>query len=580
MQDRRNHEKVIAVVLDGINSSFSKDLIKSMMKSIPEKKNIKLAVISGKYTEDSNRKLVAGKYNAVYNAVYKLGEICRFDGIIVHIGSMDENIKNSLNTSYMNRSPAIPVVFIASEIEGQTTVNYDNEKGISEAVDYLININGFTRICMLGGREDNKDAFMRKEIFIKCLRRNGVNFSDENYEVTDMSVECENEAKALLDRNPDVQAVFCVNDAVARGLYRVMEERNLIPGEDILVFGFDNTKAASEMSPSLTSIGADRYTLGDKAMELMLRKLNGEKVESALVSTRLYGRDSFYYEMYDYTLREMTNIQPEFISNMFRDCFYRYNKSPSDRESVDLERLFYEIISLMLKAMKRKYISAEEYDEIVKMINKFFEKGAMKYTDAKKLLESMNRLRKAMNDAQPSSAVNAMINSLFLIMKDNAIAALSYKNTQEKKRLIFEREMLLGFLVDRTYDESGNYDEILMNMDKLIMDNGAFYMFEKPFKYDYKNHADLPDEIKLKCVVRDGEVYIVPVERQLCMTRDIFIRDEMTMKGRGFIVFPVFYKDIIYGFLMCEAINDVYERGEFIAIQLGRTLYLNDMNKL
>ena len=54
----------------------------------------------------------------------------------------------------------------------------------------------------------------------------------------------------------------------------------------------------------------------------------------------------------------------------------------------------------------------------------------------------------------------------------------------------------------------------------------------------------------------------------------------MTMKGRGFIVFPVFYKDIIYGFLMCEAINDVYERGEFIAIQLGRTLYLNDMNKL
>ena len=141
-----------------------------------------------------------------------------------------------------------------------------------------------------------------------------MNFSDENYEVTNMSVECENEAKALLDRNPDVQAMFCVNDAVARGLYRVMEEREIsIPGEDILVFGFDNTEAASEMSPSLSSVGADECTLGDKAMELMLRKLNGENVESALVSTRLYGRDSFYYEMYDYTVGEMINIEPAFI---------------------------------------------------------------------------------------------------------------------------------------------------------------------------------------------------------------------------------------------------------------------------
>ena len=68
----------------------------------------------------------------------------------------------------------------------------------------------------------------------------------------------------------------------------------------------------------------------------------------------------------------------------------------------------------------------------------------------------------------------------------------------------------------------------------------------------------------------------------LCRKKDsfavqkiFFVRDETSMKCRGFIVLPVFYKDIIYGFLMCEAIDDIYERGEFIALQLGKTFYIN-----
>ena len=578
MQDRRKHEKVIAVVLDDISSSFAKDMVKSMMKIIPEKRNINIVVLSGKYIGEDNLNNII-EYRSVYNSVFRLGEQCEFDGLIVHIGGMDKKTKNLLSEKFIGGRGNIPVVFIASDIEGETTVNYDNERGISEAVEYLVNVNGFTRICMLGGRDDNKDAFSRKQIFLKCLRENNVFFSDTDYEVTDMSAECTAEAAALLDRNPDVQAVFCVNDAVARGLYRVMESRNLVPGKDILVFGFDNTSAASEMTPPLSSVGSYECTLGEKAMELMLRKLDGERVESALVSTRLYGRDSFYYEMYDYTVKEMVNIKPAFIYRMFRDCFYRYRKSPNDRESVDLERLFYEFISLMLKAMQRKYMSLDEYNEIIRMVNKFFEKGAMKYTDEKRLLERMDRLRTSMNNAQKSPAVNAVINSIFLKIKDNAISSLAENSIQEKKHLLYEREQLLEFLIDRTFDKSGDYESIFMNINKLGMDNAALYMFDGPLDYDYENNAYLPDKINLKCVVRNGEVYLISKERQPCFTKDIFVRGEMSMKCRGYVVLPVFYRHTIYGFLVGEAIRDIYERGEFIAIQLGKTFYINNMGK-
>ena len=54
-----------------------------------------------------------------------------------------------------------------------------------------------------------------------------------------------------------------------------------------------------------------------------------------------------------------------------------------------------------------------------------------------------------MNNIKSSSAVNAMINSLFLEMKDNAITALSEERIQYKKRLVYQRENSSDFLVDK-----------------------------------------------------------------------------------------------------------------------------------
>ena len=75
-------------------------------------------------------------------------------------------------------------------------------------------------------------------ILMHVPESNNISFSDKNYQKTDMSNDSEAEAEQLLKGNPDVQAIFCVNDAVAKGLYAAMKKRELIPGKDIFVFGF------------------------------------------------------------------------------------------------------------------------------------------------------------------------------------------------------------------------------------------------------------------------------------------------------------------------------------------------------
>ena len=54
--------------------------------------------------------------------------------------------------------------------------------------------------------------------------------------------------------------------AAAKALYIVMQERGLVPGKDIMVFGFDNTRMSSELTPTLSSIGASEATLGQAAV--------------------------------------------------------------------------------------------------------------------------------------------------------------------------------------------------------------------------------------------------------------------------------------------------------------------------
>lgn len=404
---RNEQKKIIGLILENIFTDFSKELIQSVADALPAQKNFRLVVLAGKYdgleiSADENRHA----YLTVYNSVFQLDSICRFDGLIIHLGSMTPEKKRRIQADYLEKNRNIPRVFIASDIEGETVVNYDNESGIREAVNYLVNINEFSRFCMLGGRDDNIDACARKNIFIQCLKEHHLSFSEQNYQKTDMSDQCGAEAEKLLENNPDAQAVFCVNDSVAKSLYSVMDRKKLIPGKDILVFGFDNTHLSGEMIPSLSSIGTDRSTLGKKALEVLFRKMNGEDVQSVLIPTRLYGRESFHYEMYDYTELEMMNVNPAFIERMFDDCFYRYRNCSADRENVNLKRLFHEFISRMLFAMNRRYMSIESFHEIQRMIDKFFEKGAMEYTDATKLLNSVHRLQNSINVYQKSIAAN------------------------------------------------------------------------------------------------------------------------------------------------------------------------------
>lgn len=579
MQYEKNKEIVIGMMLEDLQAEFTMELIQSTVNAIPNNSNIRLVVLPGKY-DNHKGSAILGEYKQVYNSIFKYAEICDFDGLIIHLGSINIQEHEELVEQKLERFKNIPKIFIASDIKNHTTVNYDNETGIREAVDILVNARGLSNICMLGGRDDNKDARARKEIFVKCLKENGINFTDNNYAKTDMSPNTEAEAADLLDRNPDVQAIFCVNDSVASGLYKVMAQRELTPGKDILVFGFDNTRLTTELIPPLSSIGLSDCTLGQKAIELLIAKINGENPESAVVATRLYGRDSLPHEMYEYSTLELQNADPAFIYRMFDDCFYRYRSEATDREAVDLKRLFFEFMSRMLTALKNRYMSIEEFKETERMIDKFFEKGALLYTDSAKLIKSVEKLQNGMNESQRSIGARVMLNRLFLKMKDCAIMAFARDRIKEHISFSMGRDLTRDFMIESTIFEniSKNYVEnVIHNLGTLRLRNAALYMYEKPVIFRSGDECLFPEHINMICVIKSRELYMISKERQQCLLREIFRRPELNKKCKGFAAFPVSYGEYIYGLFLIQMTPSVYGRGEYISLQLGRSFYLNSL---
>jgi hypothetical protein len=301
-------------------------------------------------------------------------------------------------------------------------------------------------------------------------------------------------------------------------------------------------------------------------------------VESVVLPTRLYGKESLEYEMYEYTTLEMLQVDSAFINRMFDDCFYRYNSESHDADEVNLKRLFFEFISRMLKSMLTSAMTQEEYVELRRLIYIFFENGAMRYTDPARLVRSIERLQGGMNKSQKSPTANLMNNRCFSYMKDRAIMALSGEINQSNEVLKKGRERLQDFFIHcMEFDEleEVNEETIARRCDRLGLPNIAVLMFEKPIDYKENEKTELPTSIRLMCSVRDGELRVISPERRLCPLSGILERTELP-KSNGFAAIPVFYGSRIYGMLLASLNDESANRGELVADQLGRTLRLND----
>lgn len=129
---------------------------------------------------------------------------------------------------------------------------------------------------MVGGRFNSESVVRRFEGFLSALRESIPGAIEPAVFQGDFTIESGYETgRLLLDRSPEVTGVFAFNDLLAVGLLKAFRECGVAVPEAKSIIGFDDIFLSSLPGIDLTTIHQEKLLMGKRAMEVLLRRLDG-----------------------------------------------------------------------------------------------------------------------------------------------------------------------------------------------------------------------------------------------------------------------------------------------------------------
>ncbi|WP_332633838.1 catabolite control protein A [Halalkalibacter flavus] len=202
------------------------------------------------------------------------------DGIVFMGGHITEE-----HVEQFKRSP-VPVVLAAtldtnSEI---ASVNIDYRQAVYDAISNLIE-KGHTRIGMLSGTlDDPVNGYQKFLGYREAIEGAGLSFDEELVVIGDYTYDSGIEAmNSFLELENKPSVIFASTDEMALGVIHGAQDQGLTIPDDIEVLGFDNTRLATMVRPTLSTVVQPMYDIGAVSMRLLTKLMNKEEVTDHVV---------------------------------------------------------------------------------------------------------------------------------------------------------------------------------------------------------------------------------------------------------------------------------------------------------
>ncbi|RKD68748.1 LacI family transcriptional regulator [Sinobaca qinghaiensis] len=202
------------------------------------------------------------------------------DGILFMGGEITEE-----HVTQFKRSP-VPVVLAATvDQDGELpSVNIDYQQASFDAVTELIEA-GHSRVGMVSGSlEDPVNGFQKFSGYKKAFTEKNLDFDDSLVAIGDYTYDSGIQAADTLMKvsNPP-SAIFAGTDEMALGVIHGLQDQGKKVPEEVEVIGFDNTRLATMVRPTLTTVVQPMYDIGAVSMRLLTKYMNKEEVDEKVV---------------------------------------------------------------------------------------------------------------------------------------------------------------------------------------------------------------------------------------------------------------------------------------------------------
>lgn len=567
---KKQKKVTVGVLVSGIMDDFTRIICKGVMKAA-KKRNVNLVIFPAKYLDrdvSDNRDL---RYEYQYGTILSYARKENLDAIVAATGCIGCFSTSERMLEVMEQYEGIPCVLVASQLPGYDSVTFDNFYGVREGLECLIEQKHCKRIGMIGGPEDNSDARERKEAFVQVMQEHGLPVNDSMYEAGNLTRLSQKAFVRLLDHNPDLEAVFCINDDTALGLYEELKRRKLQIGRDIHVFGYDNIQAAAKAFPPLSSVRADPAELGEAALEMVLKKLQGEAIESMVLPTKFIRRDSI--GNLDEEQRDDV-IDNRMMDVWFDDVFYRCKHENMQKMVEQIRHSF----KALVKCIRSIYEEQEEgIWEVKGLLEQFLNVDTIEYADVDNLMIVFRRLQKML--MRTGSSFTKSQRDLFPLIYQRIIRVMDQRlwgMKEQSQRDSFDMKLFVQKTLQFEKGTDQSYGTLLENLNWLQVRNAGIYSFEAPITHLVSDPFRAPEELYLKAVLKAGEVHVIPAIEQKRKLSELFV-DNMGIQRDCMVMFPLFFNEILEGIILCEMTENIFESGEFLVNHLSSAAKMIDL---
>lgn len=169
------------------------------------------------------------------------------------------------------------------------SVTTTDKEGAMQATRHLVD-QGARHLAMIAGPPEAAGSQERIAGYREVL---GAGFSADLVEHGDYGRDSGRVAmQRLLDRRPDLDAVFCASDRMALGAMEMLRYRGLHVPDDVLLVGFDDHEISRTCQPALTTVHQPIRQIGRAAVQMMVSALAGDDPGNRIFPTQLKVRES------------------------------------------------------------------------------------------------------------------------------------------------------------------------------------------------------------------------------------------------------------------------------------------------
>ena len=253
----------IAIIVKGTRNMLFANMVESLQGLIKEKNYACLLYYIGENDNEVEQAL----------------QVCRERQPmgILFLGSNLENFKE------LFEGVDIPCVLVTNSAESLdfanlSSVSIDDTMAAEKAIEYLVSL-GHEKIGILGGEmkemKHSNPAKSRYDGCISAFQKLNLTFdAKKQFESTAFTMDGGYEAMGrLLDKSPDLTAVFVMSDVMALGAIRAVKNKGLRVPEDISIIGFDGIEIGQYLIPRLTTIQQPSQELSSRCVDILLQQI-------------------------------------------------------------------------------------------------------------------------------------------------------------------------------------------------------------------------------------------------------------------------------------------------------------------